>query len=344
MQKFINKKYKNFFRNKTILITGGTGSFGQNFSLRILKENLVKKLIIFSRDEMKQYQMRLKLEGLNLHKKSRFFIGDIRDFDRVKLALKDVDIVIHAAALKIVDAAEYNPIEIVKTNIYGAENIAKAAIESNIEKVIALSTDKAVNPVNLYGATKLASDKLFVAANNLTYRKSKLKFSIVRYGNVVGSRGSVIPFFKNIFKSGKKYLPITDKNMTRFWITLDQSVEFVISSLIVMRGGETFVPKMPSFNIIDIAKVIAPKLPIKIIGIRPGEKIDEVLCSRDEAHCTYEFKDHYIVMPTIKFENLKHYEGSYLKSGKIVNKNFEYNSRNNKIFLSIKDLTKKISE
>tara|TARA_B100000787_G_C16192511_1_gene298407 strand:+ start:20 stop:1054 length:1035 start_codon:yes stop_codon:yes gene_type:complete len=344
MQKFINKKYKNFFRNKTILITGGTGSFGQNFSLRILKENLVKKLIIFSRDEMKQYQMRLKLEGLNLHKKSRFFIGDIRDFDRVKLALKDVDIVIHAAALKIVDAAEYNPIEFVKTNIYGAENIAKAAIESNIEKVIALSTDKAVNPVNLYGATKLASDKLFVAANNLIDRKSKLKFSIVRYGNVVGSRGSVIPFFKNIFKSGKKYLPITDKNMTRFWITLDQSVEFVISSLMVMRGGETFIPKMPSFNIIDIAKVIAPKLPIKIIGIRPGEKIDEVLCSRDEAHCTYEFKDHYIVMPTIKFENLKHYEGSYLKSGKIVNKNFEYNSRNNKIFLSIKDLTKKISE
>ena len=344
MQKFINKKYKNFFRNKTILITGGTGSFGQNFSLRILKENLVKKLIIFSRDEMKQYQMRLKLEGLNLHKKSRFFIGDIRDFDRVKLALKDVDIVIHAAALKIVDAAEYNPIEFVKTNIYGAENIAKAAIESNIEKVIALSTDKAVNPVNLYGATKLASDKLFVAANNLIDRKSKLKFSIVRYGNVVGSRGSVIPFFKNIFKSGKKYLPITDKNMTRFWITLDQSVEFVISSLMVMRGGETFIPKMPSFNIIDIAKVIAPKLPIKRIGIRPGEKIDEVLCSRDEAHCTYEFKDHYIVMPTIKFENLKHYEGSYLKSGKIVNKNFEYNSRNNKIFLSIKDLTKKISE
>lgn len=344
MQKFISKEYKNFFRNKTILITGGTGSFGQNFSLRILKENLVKKLIIFSRDEMKQYQMRLKLEGLNLHKKSRFFIGDIRDFDRVKLALRDVDIVIHAAALKIVDTAEYNPIEFVKTNIYGAENIAKAAIESNVERVIALSTDKAVNPVNLYGATKLASDKLFVAANNLTDRKSRLKFSIVRYGNVVGSRGSVIPFFKNIFKSGEKYLPITDKDMTRFWITLDQSVEFVISSLMLMRGGETFIPKMPSFNIIDLAKVIAPKLPIKIIGIRPGEKIDEVLCSRDEAHCTYEFKDYYIVMPTIKFENLERYKGSYLKFGKIVKKNFEYNSKNNRIFLSIKNLTKKISE
>ncbi len=343
MQKFINKKYKNFFRNKTILITGGTGSFGQNFSLRILKENLVKKLIIFSRDEMKQYQMRIKLEGLNLHKKSRFFIGDIRDFDRVKLALRDVDIVIHAAALKIVDTAEYNPIEFVKTNIYGAENIAKASIETNVQKVIALSTDKAVNPVNLYGATKLASDKLFVAANNLTDKKSELKFSIVRYGNVVGSRGSVIPFFKNIVKSGEKYLPITDKNMTRFWITLEQSVEFVISSLMLMRGGETFVPKMPSFNIIDIAKVIAPKLPIKIIGIRPGEKIDEVLCSRDEAHCTYEFKDYYIIMPTIKFENLEH-GGSSLKSGKIVKKNFEYNSRNNKVFLSIKNLNKKISE
>ena len=343
MQKFINKKYKNFFRNKTILITGGTGSFGQNFALRILKENLVKKLIIFSRDEMKQYQMRIKLEGLNLHKKSRFFIGDIRDFDRVKLALRDVDIVIHAAALKIVDTAEYNPIEFVKTNIYGAENIAKASIETNVKKVIALSTDKAVNPVNLYGATKLASDKLFVAANNLTDKKSELKFSIVRYGNVVGSRGSVIPFFKNIVKSGEKYLPITDKNMTRFWITLDQSVEFVISSLMLMRGGETFVPKMPSFNIIDIAKVIAPKLPIKIIGIRPGEKIDEVLCSRDEAHCTYDFKDYYKIMPTIKFENLEH-GGPSLKSGKIVKKNFEYNSRNNKVFLSIKNLNKKISE
>ena len=304
----------------------------------------MRKLIIFSRDEMKQYQMKQKLEKLNLHKKTRFFIGDVRDFDRVKLALRDVDIVIHAAALKIVDTAEYNPIEFVKTNIYGAENIAKASIESNVEKVIALSTDKAVNPVNLYGATKLAADKLFVASNNLTARNSKLQFSIVRYGNVVGSRGSVIPFFKDIYKNGAKYLPITNKNMTRFWITLEESVEFVISSLMIMHGGEIFIPKMPSFRIIDLAKVIAPKLPIKIIGIRPGEKIDEVLCSQDEAHCTYEFKNHYIIMPTITFENHKYYESSHLKFGKVVNKNFEYNSRNNKIFLSIKSLTQKISE
>ena len=346
MPKFSNSRYKNFFKNKTILVTGGTGSFGQELSIRLLKENLLKKLIIFSRDEMKQYLMKKKLEKMKLTKKIRFFIGDIRDFERVKLAFSDVNIVIHAAALKIVDTAEYNPIEFVKTNIYGAENISRACIENNVEKVIALSTDKAVNPVNLYGATKLASDKLFIASNNLKRKNSNLKFSVVRYGNVVSSRGSVIPFFKDMVANNTKYLPITDKEMTRFWITLSQSVDFVLNSLFLMNGGEIFIPKMPSFKIVDLAKAIAPKLPHKIVGIRPGEQIDDILCSNDEAHCNYEFKNLFIVMPTITIDNINinFYNSKLLKLAKKVNKDFSYNSRNNKNFLSIQNLKKRISE
>jgi UDP-N-acetylglucosamine 4,6-dehydratase len=346
MLKYSNNKYKNLFKNKTILVTGGTGSFGQVFSIRLLKENLIEKLIIFSRDEMKQFDMKKKLDKMSLSKKVRFFIGDIRDFERVKLAFSEVDIVVHAAALKIVDTAEYNPIEFIKTNIYGAENISRACIENNIEKVIALSTDKAVNPVNLYGATKLASDKLFIAANNLKKKKSKLKFSVVRYGNVVSSRGSVIPFFREIIKNKGKFLPITNEKMTRYWITLNESVEFVINSLMVMHGGEIFIPKMPSFRIVDLAKAIAPKYPTKIVGIRPGEKIDEVLCSKDEAYCTYEFKNYFIVMPRITIDNLNKnfYKLSLIKTGKKVKEDFEYNSRNNFNFLSIKHLEKNLEQ
>ena len=329
-------------KNKTILITGGTGSFGQTLAQKILKEYEVKKVIIFSRDEMKQYEMKKKFVALKIDKKVRFFIGDIRDFDRVKLALSEVDIVVHAAALKIVDTAEYNPIEFVKTNIYGAENIIKASLEMKVKKVIALSTDKAVNPINLYGATKLAADKLFVAANNLS-GKFKTTFSVVRYGNVVGSRGSIIPFFKELDKTGAKFFPITDTKMTRFWISLDQGVAFVLKNLTKMRGGEVFIPKMPSFRIPDLASAINRSKHQKIIGIRPGEKIHEIMCSNDEAYTTYEFKDYYIIFPSIVLDNLnsKLNKRKIIKGGKLVNKDFEYSSFNNKKFLTVKEIEKR---
>ena len=329
-------------KNKTVLITGGTGSFGQKFSEKILKNFSIKKLIIFSRDEMKQYEMKKKFSQLKLDKKIRFFIGDIRDYDRIKLALSEVDIVVHAAALKIVDTAEYNPIEFIKTNISGAENIIKASLETKVQKVIALSTDKAVNPINLYGATKLAADKLFIAANNLS-GKFKTIFSVVRYGNVVGSRGSIIPFFKELNKNKSKFFPITDNNMTRFWISLDEGVDFVLKNLMRMHGGEVFIPKMPSFRIVDLATAINKSKPKKIIGIRPGEKIHEIMCSSDESHATYEFKDHYIIYPTITFDNLnlQYYKKKVTKGGKIVKKNFNYTSFNNKKYLTIKEIEKK---
>ena len=329
-------------KNKTILITGGTGSFGQRFSEKILQNNQIKKLIIFSRDEMKQYEMKKKFSKLKGYEKIRFFIGDVRDYDRIKLALNNVDIVVHAAALKIVDTAEYNPIEFIKTNIYGAENIIKACLETKVKKVIALSTDKAVNPINLYGASKLAADKLFIAANNLS-GKLKTIFSVVRYGNVVGSRGSIIPFFKELNKNKSKFFPITDNKMTRFWISLEEGVEFVIKNLRKMHGGEIFIPKMPSFRIIDLASAINKSKPKKIIGIRPGEKIHEILCSMDESHSTYEFRDYYIIYPTITFQNLnlKYYKKKILKGGKLVTKNFEYTSFNNKNYLTIKEIEKK---
>ena len=329
-------------KNKTILITGGTGSFGQTLAQKILRENAVKKVIIFSRDEMKQYEMKKKFDVLKIGKKVRFFIGDVRDFDRVKLALNEVDIVIHAAALKIVDTAEYNPIEFVKTNIYGAENIIKASLETRVKKVIALSTDKAVNPINLYGATKLAADKLFVAANNLS-GKFQTIFSVVRYGNVVGSRGSIIPFFKELDKTRSKFFPITDANMTRFWISLEQGVAFVIKNLTNMSGGEVFIPKMPSFRIPDLASAINRSKPQKIIGIRPGEKIHEIMCSNDEAYVTYEYKDHYIIFPSIDIDNRNDElnKKKIKKGGNLVSKDFEYSSSNNKKFLTVKEIEKR---
>ena len=284
------------FNNKVILITGGTGSFGKNLIIKILKNYRPEKIIIYSRDEQKQFELEDKLKKFK--KKLRFFIGDVRDFTRLKFAMENVNIVVHAAALKIVPTAEYNPFEVIKTNIFGAQNVIDAALEHNVEKVIALSTDKASSPINLYGATKLTSDKLFIAANNYKGKKSS-KFSVVRYGNVTNSRGSVIPFFLKKSKTGE--IPITDINMTRFNISLEESVNFVIKSLSKMIGGEIFVPKIPSYRLIDLAKAIAPKAKIKIIGIRPGEKLHEEMISLSESINTLEYKDHFIVTPNSEY-------------------------------------------
>ena len=325
------------FDNKTILITGGTGSFGKYCLNYLLREFSPKKIIIFSRDELKQYEMSNE-ENLMFNKIIRFFIGDVRDYERLLFAFKEVDYVIHAAALKQVPTAEYNPMECIKTNIYGAENVIKASLQCNVKKVIALSTDKAANPINLYGATKLASDKLFVAANNIAY--SNTQFSVVRYGNVVGSRGSIIPYFKKLIKNKSKFLPITDEKMTRFWITLDQGVKFVIKSFERMYGGEIFIPKLSSVKIIDIAKAMAPNLKIKFVGIRPGEKIHEIMCPSDDSHLTLEFDDHYVMMPAIRFHNRDNTfnPNKIGQRGKKVNQGFEYNSGNNKSFLNVKEL------
>ena len=286
------------FNNKSILITGGTGSLVNAFVGHIIKNYKPKKLIIFSRDELKQYEMK-KIFPEEKFKFMRYFLGDVRDKHRVREALKNVDILLHAAALKQVPAGEYNPFEMIKTNIYGAQNLIEASIYNNVKKIIALSTDKAANPINLYGATKLASDKLFVSANNIT-GANKNKFSVVRYGNVINSRGSVIPVFKE-YAIKKKFIPITDRKMTRFWISLDQGVKFIIKCFSRMQGGEIFVPKIPSIKIVDIAKSLYPNVKIKFIGIRPGEKLHEVMCPRDDSHLTLEFKDHYIIKPSISF-------------------------------------------
>ena len=332
------------FNNKSILITGGTGSFGNRFVETILKRYKPKRLVIFSRDELKQFEMSGKFQD---HKGIiRFFIGDVRDFNRLKEATRGIDIVIHAAAMKHVPIAEYNPMECIKTNIYGAENVIKSALENNVEKVIALSTDKAANPINLYGASKLASDKLFVAANNMSGNRTK--FSVVRYGNVVGSRGSVVPFFKGLIDKGSDSLPITHKDMTRFWITLQQGVDFSLKSAEIMRGGEIFIPKIPSVRIIDLANAMAPGLPIKEIGIRPGEKLHEVMCPADDSHLTIGFKNYFVITPSVPY-NLK--SEDYLESldreiGEFVVPGFEYISSTNDSFLSNKEIIKynKISE
>jgi len=279
------------FTNQTILVTGGTGSFGKRFIASVLKQN-VKKVIVFSRDELKQYEMAQEFTDPRV----RFFIGDVRDKDRLYRAFDGVDIVIHAAALKHVGACEYNPFEAVKTNIHGAQNIIEAAIDRGVKKVIALSTDKAASPINLYGATKLASDKLFVAGNSYAGDK-ETRFSVVRYGNVVGSRGSVVPFFKKLKEDGATVIPVTDERMTRFWITLDQGVQFVIDSLERMKGGEIFIPKIPSMNILDLAKAIAPECATEIVGIRPGEKLHEAMITEDDARHTLEYADHFVIQP-----------------------------------------------
>jgi UDP-N-acetylglucosamine 4,6-dehydratase len=317
------------FNDKNIFITGGTGSFGRKFTQILLKKYQPNKVIIFSRDELKQYEMAQEFP----QKCMRFFIGDVRDKDRLKKAMKDVDYVIHAAALKHVPIAEYNPMECIKTNINGAQNVIDAALDNHVKKVIALSTDKAANPVNLYGATKLASDKLFVAANNLV-GTSNIQFSVVRYGNVIGSRGSVIPYFKKLIQSGENTLPITDEKMTRFLITLEQGVHFVLKNFERMQGGEIFVPKIPSIKITDLASFMAPHLQQKIIGIRPGEKLHEIMCPADDSHLTYEFDDHFVISPTITFTTRRNYDKNILgEVGNKVVQGFEYNSGNNDIWL-----------
>ena len=318
------------FDGKNILITGGTGSFGKKYTQILLKNYKPNKIIIYSRDELKQYEMAQEYND----KCMRYFIGDVRDAERLKKAMRDVDFVIHAAALKHVPVAEYNPMECIKTNIMGAQNVIDACIDTDVTKVIALSTDKAANPVNLYGATKLASDKLFVAANNLVGNKN-LQFSVVRYGNVIGSRGSVIPYFSKLIKEGAKELPITDEKMTRFLITLEQGVNFVLKNFERMQGGEIFVPKIPSMKITDLAYAMAPDLPHKIIGIRPGEKLHEIMCPADDSHLTLEFDDHYVIKPTIITTGSRDYYLNKLgEKGQNVHQGFEYNSGTNSHWLS----------
>lgn len=324
------------FNDTNILITGGSGSFGKEFTRTLLCHYRPKKLIIYSRGELKQFDMQLEFKNSCM----RFFIGDVRDYDRLLMAMHGVDYVIHAAALKQVPTAEYNPMECIRTNIHGAENVIRAAMECRVTKVIALSTDKAANPINLYGATKLCSDKLFVAANNLVGDRPT-RFSVVRYGNIVGSRGSVVPFFKELIAKGADYLPITDPLMTRFWITLQQGVDIVLKSFERMLGGEIFVPKIPSIRIVDLAEAMAPGLPTKIIGIRPGEKLHEVMCPEDDSHLTLEFERHFVIRPSITFwgNNTNNYMTSVLgEVGHSVVKGFEYNSGTNKKFLNIEDI------
>ncbi len=323
--------------DKSILITGGTGSFGKQYAKTLLERYTPNKIIIFSRDELKQFEMSQDFSQDCM----RFFIGDVRDQNRLVMAMRGVDYVIHAAALKQVPAAEYNPMECIKTNIMGAQNVIKAALECNVKKVIALSTDKAANPINLYGATKLCSDKLFVSSNNLVGADRPTRFSVVRYGNVVGSRGSVVPYFKKLIDDGTDYLPITDKRMTRFWITLQQGVDFVLKNFERMRGGEMFVPKIPSIRILDLAKAMAPDLPYKIIGIRPGEKLHETMCPKDDSHLTLEFDDHYVIQPTIKFwgRNGPDYSSNVLgETGRPVEEGFDYNSNSNQHFLAVEEI------
>lgn len=327
---------------KSILITGGTGSFGQKFVRTIIGNWNVKRLVILSRDELKQFemahQMRAEMSPENFAK-LRFFIGDVRDGPRVRMAMNGIDIVVHAAALKHVPIAEYNPMECIKTNLQGAENIIEAAIERNVEKVIALSTDKACNPINLYGATKLASDKSFVAANNLV-GGGKTRFSVVRYGNVVGSRGSVVPFFRGIAENGTE-IPITDLRMTRFWITLQQGVNFVLSNFKLMQGGEIFVPKIPSTTITDLAKVIAPHLATREIGIRPGEKLHEMMISEDDAYVTVDLGDRYAIEPAFSEYSRKSLKDT--RDARHVADRFSYSSDTNDWWLDNDAMTKMLN-
>lgn len=322
--------------DKTIFVTGGTGSFGKKFISTVLKRYKPKKIIIYSRDELKQFDMQNTIGFKEFDNILRYFIGDVRDEPRLKRAMEGVNIVIHAAALKQVPAAEYNPFEAVKTNVIGGQNVINCAMDSGVEKVIALSTDKAAGPINLYGATKLVSDKLFVAANN--YRgPHDIKFSVVRYGNVMGSRGSVIPFF--IKKNGDGVIPITDERMTRFNITLQQGVDFVIQCLEKMRGGELFVPKIPSYRILDLAKAVAPDCKIEVVGIRPGEKIHEEMITETDAINTIEFDDYFVILPSMQLWDIEKFRiESNGKPGRYCKYGFKYNSGTNQNFLTIKEL------
>ena len=324
--------------DKTILVTGGTGSFGQQFIRTILENFDMRRCIVFSRDEQKHYDMSQTF-SVERYPCMRYFIGDVRDVDRLELAMRDVDYVVHAAAMKHVPLAEYNPFECVMTNIHGAENVVKAALRKGVKRVIALSTDKAANPINLYGATKLAADKIFIAANNLA-GAGGTEFSVVRYGNVIGSRGSVIPFFRQLIAEDVPHLPITDERMTRFWITLDQGVQFVLSCLRMMRGGEVFVPKIPSMRIVDVARCLAPGKPIEVIGIRPGEKLHEVMVPADEARATLDHGDRYIVLPTFMASP----DAVYRAAGATpVRNDFSYASDSNEEWLSGDELTEMVA-
>jgi UDP-N-acetylglucosamine 4,6-dehydratase len=324
------------FEDKVVLVTGGTGSFGRQFVKTVLATSRPRKVVVFSRDELKQYEMAQEINAPQM----RYFIGDVRDRDRLIQAFDGVDFVVHAAALKHVPIAEYNPVECIKTNIHGAENVITAAIATGVEKVVALSTDKAANPINLYGATKLASDKLFTAANNVVGAR-RTRFSVVRYGNVVGSRGSVVPFFRKMIADGAKSLPITDERMTRFWITLQQGVDFVLRSFERMHGGEIFVPRIPSSKIVDLAEAIGPGLERKIVGIRPGEKLHEVMCPSDDSRLTLSFADHFVIKPSITFFDHPDYKTNGLEErGEDVDPEFEYNSGTNPHFLSVGQIQK----
>ena len=324
---------------KSVLVTGGTGSFGKKFVRTVLERYKPRRVIVFSRDELKQYEMALSLSP-EKYPEIRYFIGDVRDASRLELALREVDVVVHAAALKQVPAAEYNPFECIQTNVIGAENVVRASLSCGVKRVIALSTDKAASPVNLYGASKLASDKIFVAANNLS-GSIGTKFSVVRYGNVLGSRGSVIPFFRRLIDEGCDSLPITDEEMTRFWITLQQGVDFVLSCLALTKGGEIFVPKIPSMKITDLATFVAPDLPQRVVGIRPGEKIHETLITEDDARSTYELADRYMILPEFWERMHKEFPNS---GAKPVPRGFRFASNINDDWLDAARLQAMIAE
>ena len=322
------------FDDKSILITGGTGSFGKHFVKTIIERYRPKRVVVYSRDELKQFEMQQIFDQGCM----RYFIGDVRDAARLATAMTDIDYAVHAAAMKQVPAAEYNPMECIKTNVMGAQNVIDAALHNGVKGVIALSTDKAANPINLYGATKLCSDKLFMAANNIAGKKETC-FSVVRYGNVVGSRGSVIPYFKKLIYAGARELPITDERMTRFWITLSQGVGFVIKAFERMQGGEMFVPKIPSARITDIARALAPNLPFRIIGVRAGEKLHEVMCPADESHLTLEFEKHYVIKPAAVYRgNIDYSRDDKGGVGVPVKSGFEYNSGTNPHFMTIEQI------
>ena len=321
-----------YLSERSILVTGATGSFGKEFIRTVLKDYNPKRLVVYSRDELKQHEMQQIYPQTG---PLRYFIGDVRDESRLEMAMRGIDTVIHAAALKQVPAAEYNPFECVRTNIHGAENVVNASIRTGVERVIALSTDKAANPINLYGATKLASDKIFIAGNSLS-QTNGTRFSVVRYGNVLGSRGSVLPLFSKLIEAGATTLPITDERMTRFWITLSQGVDFVIQSLDRMHGGEIFIPKLPSMKIIDLAKAMLPGCELKSIGIRPGEKLHEIMIPLEESRMALEFKDHYVLEPAFPFWSKE----SYMEQDECrrVGEGFEYSSETNEWFMTAEEL------
>lgn len=327
------------FNGKSVLVTGGTGSFGRKFIRTLLDHALPRRVVIFSRDELKQYEMDRDFQSHSNYDCLRFFIGDVRDLDRLVMAFRDIDIVIHAAAMKHVPIAEYNPFECIRTNVLGAENVVTACLRTNVQKVVALSTDKAASPLNLYGASKLASDKIFVAGNNMSGADGP-RFSVVRYGNVLGSRGSVIPLFRKMIKDGVSDLPITDERMTRFWITLSQGVSFVVSSLSIMEGGEIFIPKIPSMHMVDLAEALAPGLPRRIVGIRPGEKLHEVMITEDDARNSVELDDRFVIEPSLVFWD----RSDVKKKGVSLPDGFYYASDNNPDILDAKGLTEMLRE